>query len=128
MLAHEDDQGVLDACAEAIGKAYDKQTPTEILERLRALFYGNLQGDIGALMRSGQIVVEKHNKGIFDANYDLRIRYFAEAVRKNWYNLESVNLQNAELPNIHVYKADVKWANLEGANLSGKDAGILEPF
>jgi uncharacterized protein YjbI with pentapeptide repeats len=69
-------------------------------------------------MRIEKIVVAQNN-GAAPSLYDMRIHYFGEAVRKNWVDLEYVNLHLAELPGIHLYRAHLKGAILQGANLSG---------
>lgn len=124
MLAHENDQGILDACAEAIGNAYEADTPPWERERIRTILYGDINGNVGALMRNQKIIVAQ-NKVAPSPLYDMRIRYFGEAVRKNWVDLEYVNLPLAELPGIHLYQAQLKGAILEGANLSGSGTQLF---
>jgi uncharacterized protein YjbI with pentapeptide repeats len=122
MLAQEDDEGILDACAEAIGNAYDKDTPSWERERIRTILYGDIKGNVGALMRNEKIIVAKNKVAAFplyDPLYEMRIHYFCEAVRKNWVDLEYVYLPEAELPKIHLYQAHLEGAILAGANLSG---------
>jgi len=124
MLAHENDEGILDACAEAIGNAYKADTPSWERERIRTILYGDIKGNVGALMRNQKILIAQ-NKLVASPCYDMRIRYFGEAVRKNWVDLEYVYLPLAELPGIHLYQAHLKGAILEGANLSGPGAQLF---
>jgi len=130
MLAREDDESILDACAEAIGHCYNEKTPRGTLELTRTRLYGNLKGDIGALMKNESILIARHGGDKADdkkANdtYDLRIRYIGEAVRLNWLNLERVNLFKAELPNIRLYEANLKDAILREANFSGEKTQLF---
>jgi uncharacterized protein YjbI with pentapeptide repeats len=124
MLAHEDDEGILDACAEAIGNAYKEGTPFWDRERIRTILYGNLKGEVGALVRNEKIAIAKNGEAK-SALYDMRIRYFCEAVRKNWVDLESVNLGDMQLPKIHLYRAHLKNAILERTNLAGGETQLF---
>jgi uncharacterized protein YjbI with pentapeptide repeats len=133
ILAYDKDQGALDACVEAIGSAYGNNTPADTVKRIRSLFYGTSIGDgepggaVGVLMRN-QIVLRKALVAgkLDDEIYSFRMHYFADAVRKNYRNLESVNLQDADLPNIHLYEADLKRSNMQNVNLSGVDTQVFE--
>jgi uncharacterized protein YjbI with pentapeptide repeats len=133
ILAYDKDQGVLDACVEAIGSAYGDNTSLDVVKRLRSLFYGTAIGDgetggeIGVLMRSQMVLRRAHYAGgLNDDIYSLRMNYFAEAIRKNYKNLESVNLQDADLPNIRLYEADLKRSNLQNATLLGPDTQVFK--
>jgi uncharacterized protein YjbI with pentapeptide repeats len=124
MLAHESDEGILDACAEAIGDAYTADTPYRERERIRTILYGDIKGSVGALMRNEEIVVAQ-NKVAASPLYDMRIHYFGEAVRKNWVDLKYVNLRLAELTGIHLYRANLEGAILEGANAFGRGTQLF---
>jgi hypothetical protein len=114
LIASDTDESVMEACAEVIGYAYNEKTPLQVQERLKELLYGNRAGLVGIVIRAQNLVWtrNKHNKTP-DPLYDRRVFYFGEAVRKNWENLSGVNLQDAELPGIHLYEANLRGAPKE---------------
>jgi len=122
MLANEEDEGVLDACAEAIGDAYTHKSDIN-RQRIRRILFGTAKPEVfvGALLRSERIVIaaNKASPSPNDKLYKLRIHYFGEAVRLNWKDLEDVYFFQADLSGVQLYKAHLKGSILRGANLSG---------
>jgi uncharacterized protein YjbI with pentapeptide repeats len=134
MIANEDDQAIMEACAETIGNAYDENTPKDTQVRLRELLYGTLGGKIGVVMRIENLIYDRH-KGTFsrlddshpdnerdwtkDPHYNLRIFYIGESVRKNWENLQEANFEKDSLPFILLYAAHAEGANFSGTDMRG---------
>jgi Pentapeptide repeats (8 copies) len=118
----KDDEYVMQTASEVIGHAYEEGTARSTQVRLRVLLYGKVHGVIGTVMRAEQVMYEAYDadkKSMGDALYEMRVKYFGEAVRKNWENLEYANLQNARLKGIRLYTANAAHADMEGADLTG---------
>lgn len=138
MIANDSDQAVMESCAEVIGHAYGQDTPEKDQERLRDMLYGDKYGNIGVVLRMENLIWERDNptdstaylnKSLLDRarerikddkdHFKMRIFYITEAIRKNWENLQQVNLKKTVLPNIFLYRAHLEHANLKEAILIG---------
>jgi uncharacterized protein YjbI with pentapeptide repeats len=131
LLSSDNDLAVLDAAAEVIGHAYDVgpdgshvvRTPQQVF--LRELLYGTrvdgtiTGGKIGAIRRAQDVANNRSPSEMSkDPISEQRKFYFGETVRKNWEDLEGANLQNMQLPGIHLYQANAQYINLHNAELS----------
>jgi uncharacterized protein YjbI with pentapeptide repeats len=142
MIANDNDEAVMESCAEVIGHAYEENTPLADQIRLKEKLYGDKQGNIGAVLLTENFIWDRdqdqdqenvpasdREKSMFQrateaakanrCKFNMRIRYICEAVRKNWENLCKANFEKTLLPNILLYQAEAENANFHGAILSG---------
>jgi uncharacterized protein YjbI with pentapeptide repeats len=138
LIANDKDRAVLESAAEVIGHAYESDTVVPVQERLRKLLYGTASGSndsesgkVGAVLRAENLIYDRYKadsldlslcpdqKDQMDKLYKLRMFYIAEAVRKNWKNLNEVNLERDFLQRILLYGAYLNKANLIDADLRG---------
>lgn len=144
IVASDENNNVRLAAAEVIGNAYQSDWQVQKLkensnpevnrrvESLRFLLYGNgTTGENGTLTWANQGLrktCNKENDPVRKQSCQDKLYAVNEAIRKNWENLENVNLSETDLSKTPLYKANLKRANLARAILRGTkfvDANLI---